>query len=139
MAKFSGLEVSSEGTLTIGEGGSKSLKSLAKKMREQHGSGDDLPIEDRKAYKKFSNKFGPEAAEVFLRKNRQELEDVISYNVLEVSKAKEEVEATPEYKSAAQALKDLKGGLKDVIDPMKSAIELATLIINQNFPDKESK
>jgi hypothetical protein len=134
MTKFSG---SGEHTLVMDEKVSKKLKSLSEKLSGGRED-DDTPIEDRKAYKAFAKKFGTEGAEIFLNKTRQELEDVISYNVLEISKAKDEVETTPSYISAAQALKDLKGGLKEVTDPMKSAISLATLIINQKYPDKEA-
>lgn len=82
-----------------------------------------------KEFQNYCKTHSSDEAEEFLAKDSEELKKIISYCTVEIKEEKEQVEETPEYQKAKEDLKVFNDSLNEAIKPLKTTIELATLLL----------
>ena len=90
---------------------------------------DDGTIQTSKEYQKYLASHDEEQAEALLQKSDAELKNTISYCTVEIREQTEEVEKNEGYQNAKSDLKVFTDGLKEVLKPLKTTINLAAMLL----------
>jgi hypothetical protein len=90
---------------------------------------DTSEIKDSKTFKKYIKLTSEDMGKELLKKTPEELRKILAECDIYEFEVKSELKAQPNYQKICEQKKDLEGGLKDVLSPIKAKRQLALDLI----------